>query len=172
MERFEARRITDVIRCSTSLSCIIPRVFQDDTPEDKKAIQAVVNQIIAYPLKDFTGQTKTIEWSKLPNIPGPKSTGEETKWVVPEKFFDQFGEVLETIDPLPGEQSLYGQFRLLLDTASKRPGAQEGDGRDRYRDGREGHPSFLPVEIQRTTSRQRLEPLDQQCAVRASTIAI
>ena len=113
--------ITDVIRCPTSLANTIPRVFQDDTPEDKRAIQAVVNQIVFYPLKDFTGQMQTIEWSKLPDVPGPKSTGEETKWVVPEKFFDQLGEVLDTVDPLPGEQALYGQFRLLLDTAAKDP---------------------------------------------------
>jgi hypothetical protein len=113
--------ITEIIRCSTTLGNAIPRVFQDDTPEDKKAIQPVINQIVAYPLKDFTGKMKTIEWSKVPNIQGPASSGEETKWVVPEKFFDQFGEVLETVDPLPGEEAMYGQFRLLLDSASKDP---------------------------------------------------
>jgi len=113
--------ITAVIRCSTTLANAIPRVFQDDTPEDKKAIQSVLNQIVFYPLKDFTGKMKTIEWSKAPSIPGPKSTGEETKWVVPEKFFDQFGEALDSVDPLPGEEALYGQFRLLLDSAAKDP---------------------------------------------------
>jgi hypothetical protein len=66
------------------LANAIPRVFQNDTPEDKKAIQPVINQIVAYPLKDFTGKVRTIEWSKVPNIPGPASSGEETKWVVPE----------------------------------------------------------------------------------------
>ncbi|MCP3408405.1 DUF1254 domain-containing protein [Bradyrhizobium sp. CCGB01] len=113
--------ITGIVRCSTTLANAIPRVFQDDTAEDKKAIQAVVNQVVAYPLKDFTGKMKTVEWSKLPNIPGPKSDGEETKWVVPEKFFDQFGEVLDIVGPLPGEEAMYGQFRLLLDAASKDP---------------------------------------------------
>jgi hypothetical protein len=111
--------ITDVLRCSTSLANAIPRIFQDDTLEDKKAIQSVINQVVVYPLKDFTGQMKTIEWSNVPDIPGPKSTGEETKWVVPEKFFDEFGEVLDIVDPLPGEEALYAQFRLLLDTAAK-----------------------------------------------------
>jgi len=114
--------ITDIIPCSTSLANAIPRVFQDDTPEDKKAIQPVINQVVAYPLKDFTGQMKTIEWSKAPNIPGPKSTdGGETKWVIPEKFFDEFGEALDIADPLPGEEALYGQFRLILDAAAKDP---------------------------------------------------
>ncbi|MCX5581194.1 DUF1254 domain-containing protein [Kaistia terrae] len=113
--------ITEVLRASTSLANAIPRVFQDDTPEDKKAIQGVINQIVAYPLKDFTGAAKTIAWNAVPDIPGPKSSGEETRWVVPEKFFDQFGEVLDIVAPLPGEEALYQQFRLLLDAASKDP---------------------------------------------------
>src|SRR5262249_44742531 len=94
----------------------------DDTPEDRKAIQPVINQIVAYPLKDFTGEMKTIEWSKAPIIPGPKSDGGgETKWVVPEKFFDELGTALDTVHPLHGEHALYGQFRLLLDAAVKDP---------------------------------------------------
>ena len=113
--------VTEIVRCSTTLANVIPRVFQDDTAEDKKAIQSVINQIVAYPLKDFTGKMKTIEWSKLPHVTGPKSDGEETKWVVPEKFFDEFGQALELVDPLPGEEALYGQFRLLLDSAAKDP---------------------------------------------------
>lgn len=113
--------ITDIIRCPTALANAIPRVLQDDTPEDRKAIQPLINQIVFYPLKAFTGKMKTIEWSSAPNIPGPKSNGEETKWVVPEKFFDQLGEVLDIVDPLPGEEAMYGQFRLLLDSAAKDP---------------------------------------------------
>jgi hypothetical protein len=116
--------ITEVVHSSTSLANAIPRVFQDDTPEDKKAIQRVINQVVAYPLKDFTGEMKTIDWLKQPNIPVLQSSddsGGETKWVIPEKFFDQFGEVLTTVDPLPGEQALYAQFRQLLDAASKDP---------------------------------------------------
>jgi hypothetical protein len=113
--------ITDILRSSTSLGNAIPRVFQDDTPEDKKAIQPLVNQVVAYPLKDFTGKMKTIEWSKVPDIPGPQSTGGETKWVIPEKFFDQLNEALDLAPPLPGERAMYGQFLLLLDAASKDP---------------------------------------------------
>lgn len=114
--------ITEVIRCSTTLANVIPRVFQDDTPEDKAAIQPLINQIVFYPLKDFTGRMKTIEWAKVADIPAPPSDGGgggETKWVVPETFFDQFGEALAIADPLPGEEALYGQFRLLLNAASK-----------------------------------------------------
>jgi|JRYD01.1.fsa_nt_gb hypothetical protein len=113
--------IMEVIRYATPLGNAIPRIFQDDTPEDRKAIQPLVNQVVAYPLTDFNGTMKTIEWAKVPDIPGPQSGGGETKWVVPEKFFDQFAEVLGTVDPQPGEEALYAQFRLLLDQAAKNP---------------------------------------------------
>jgi hypothetical protein len=116
--------IADVVRSSTALANAIPRIFQDDTPEDKKAIQSVINQVVAYPLKDFTGKMKTIEWANVPNIPVPQSNdsdSSETKWVVPEKFFDEFGDALAAADPLPGEQAMYAQFRLMLDAASRDP---------------------------------------------------
>jgi hypothetical protein len=111
--------IAGVVRSPTSLANAIPRIFQDDTAEDRKAIQSAINQVVFYPLKDFTGKMKTIEWSKAPNITGPKSTGEETKWVVPEKFFDELNTVLDTVPPLPGEQAMYAQLRQLLDAANK-----------------------------------------------------
>lgn len=119
--------ITDIVRCPTSLANAIPRIFQDDTPEDKKAIQSAINQVVFYPLKDFTGEMKTIEWAKLESIPAPPSDGGsgETKWVVPEKFFDEFGQVLDTVDPLPGEEAMYQQFRLLLNAAVKDPDLKE-----------------------------------------------
>ena len=115
--------IEAVIRSSTALANGIPRVFMDDTAEDRKAIQAVINQIVFYPLKDFDGKMKSVEWAKAPDIPRPKSEGggAETKWVIPEEFFDQFPEVLDAVPPLPGEESLYGQFRVLLDAARKDP---------------------------------------------------
>jgi hypothetical protein len=112
--------IQAVIRSSTALANAIPRVLMDDTAEDRKAIQPFINQIVAYPLKDFDGKMKTKDWSKAPAIPGPKSEGDgETAWVLPEKFFDQLGTVLDTVQPLPGEEALYAQFRILLDAAAK-----------------------------------------------------
>lgn len=113
--------ISAVIRCSTELANCIPRIFQDDTPEDKKAIQPFINQVVAYPLTQFDGKMKTIEWAKAPSIPGPKSTGEETHWVVPEKFFDQFPEILKAVPPLPGEEALYSNFKALMEAAGKDP---------------------------------------------------
>ncbi|AVA34135.1 hypothetical protein ACUXAV_003344 [Cupriavidus metallidurans] len=115
--------ITAVVRCPTSLANAIPRVFMNDTAEDRKAIQPVLNQIVFYPLKQFDGRMKTIDWARAPEIPGPKSEGGasegETKWVIPEKFFDQFAQVLDTVPPLPGEEALYAQFRSLMDVANR-----------------------------------------------------
>ena len=120
--------ITEVVRSATELANVVPRVLQDDTPEDRKAIQPVVNQIVAYPLSQFDGKMKTIDWATLPVIPspGPKSDG-ETKWVVPEKFFDanQLGVVLAIVPPMPGEEALYAQFRALMAAADKYPAIKQ-----------------------------------------------
>src|SRR5215510_4390996 len=51
--------IDAVIRSSTPLANAIPRVFMDESAEDRKAIQSVINQIVFYPLKDFDGQMKS-----------------------------------------------------------------------------------------------------------------
>ena len=64
---------------------------------------------------------KTMDWSKLPSLPGPQSSGGETQWVIPEKFFDEFGEVLDMVPPQPGEEALYGQFHSVLDAARQYP---------------------------------------------------
>lgn len=115
--------VTAVIRSSTALANAIPRVFMDDTAEDRTAIQQVLNQVVFYPLSKFDGKMKTIDWKNTKPIPTPPSDASagETKWVVPEKFFDQFPEVLATVSPLPGEESLYAQFRQLMDVAKADP---------------------------------------------------
>jgi hypothetical protein len=40
-------------------------VFRDDTPDDLKAVQAVINQIVFYPLSEFDGKRKTKDWSSI-----------------------------------------------------------------------------------------------------------
>jgi len=117
-----------VIRSSTALANVIPRIFMDDTSEDRVAIQPLLNQVVAYPLTDFTGRMKTIDWKATPNIPVPhaqSASAGETKWVVPEEFFEQFPTVLDTVAPLPGEEAMYAQFRQLLDVAAKNPAIRE-----------------------------------------------
>lgn len=122
--------VTDIIRASTELAGVVPRVFMDDTPEDRAAIHSVINQIDIYPVSEFDGKMKTTEWAKLPPLPAPPSTGAgggETKWVVPEKYFDpdQFATVLDAVAPFRGEEALYAQFRSVLDSAAKNPDIQK-----------------------------------------------
>lgn len=114
--------ITGVMHSSTSLANAIPRIFQNDTDEDRAAIQPLINQVVAYPLSEFTGEMKTIDWASAEDIPTPDDgSGAETRWVVPETYFDQFPEVLEMVPPLPGEEAMYAQFRWLMDLAAKDP---------------------------------------------------
>ncbi|MFV8054065.1 DUF1254 domain-containing protein [Mycobacterium sp. 48b] len=107
-----------VLRSSTALAAAIPRVFMDDTPEDRAAIQPVINQINIYPLTEFDGKMKNAEWATLPSIPGPSAEGGgETRWVVPEQFFDQIGTALDAVAPLAGEEALYAQVKAVLEAA-------------------------------------------------------
>jgi hypothetical protein len=111
--------INGVIHSPTNLAVIFPRIFQDDTPEDKAAVQPLLSQVVVYPLSEFDGKMKTKDWSKTPSFPAPASTGGETKWVIPEKFFDQLPTVLKQTPPLPGEEALYATFQSVLDAAAK-----------------------------------------------------
>ena len=47
--------IAKVFRSTTSTGFVVPRVFQDDTPEDKSAVQSVLAGIDMYPLAEFDG---------------------------------------------------------------------------------------------------------------------
>ena len=118
--------ITAVFRSSTDLAAVFPRVFQDDTPKDKEAIQTVLNQVMVYPLTKFTGQMKTKDWKKTPAFPAPTGAGKgETKWVNPETFFDELPVALQVVPPLPGEESLYRMIQSVLDEAAKNPEIKE-----------------------------------------------
>ena len=118
--------INGVVRSSTNLVSTIPRVFMDDTAEDRQAIQPVLSQIDAYPLSQFDGKMKTKDWSKLPHFPAPKSTGPgETKWVNPETYFDELPAVMKQVPPLPGEESLYRWISSVLEAAEKDPAVMQ-----------------------------------------------
>ena len=65
--------ITKVFRASTNTGLVAPRIFQDDTPEDKRAVQAPLRQVVMYPLAEFDGTMKSIDWTKIP--PGPAAGG-------------------------------------------------------------------------------------------------
>ncbi|MEV6272938.1 DUF1254 domain-containing protein [Kribbella sp. NPDC051936] len=112
--------IVQVHRSPTTLANAIPRVFMDDTDDDRAAIQPLINQVVVYPLTRYSGEMKTKNWSDVPSFPAEaNSSGKETKWVKPETFFDQLPDVLDTAPPLPGEETLYGQLRALLEAGRR-----------------------------------------------------
>jgi hypothetical protein len=119
------RGIAKVFRASTNTGIVAPRIFQDDTPEDKRAVQAPLRQVVMYPLSEFDGTMKSIDWTKLPQDPAPNESMEEVKWVVPEKFVDQLGAVLADAPPLPGEEARYAQVRAVLEVAKADPRRKE-----------------------------------------------
>jgi hypothetical protein len=110
--------ITATFRCSTRHGIILPRVFQSDEPEDKKAVQDLITKIEIYPLSKFDGTVKVTDWSKSPSFPGAKGDA-EVKWVEPEKFVDVLPAILDEVPPLPGEEAMYAQFRAVLDAGKK-----------------------------------------------------
>jgi hypothetical protein len=127
--------ITKVFRSATNTGLVAPRVAQYDTPEDKRAIQSVLPGITMYPLSEFDGKVKTIDWANLPKAPPPPPSEEETQWVLPEKFVDELGTVLADALPLPGEEARYAQVQAVLTAAKDDPklkqamtdGAKEAD---------------------------------------------
>lgn len=118
--------ITAVVQCSTELAASAPRVFLNDTAEDRDAIQPVLNQILFYPLRDFDGTVKTTDWRMLPTFPAAPGAGKaETVWVPPEEYFARLPEVMDLVPPLPGEEALYAWIRSVLDAAANDPGVME-----------------------------------------------
>jgi hypothetical protein len=115
--------VAEVVRSPTELANAIPRIFLNDTPEDRAAIRPVVNQVVVYPLAEFDGQMKAVDYAALPHFPAPSSSsdGGETKWVVPEKFFDVLPQVLDDVPPLPGEEAIYANLRQLMNAAHADP---------------------------------------------------
>jgi hypothetical protein len=113
--------ITRVFRASSKTGLVAPRVFQDDTPQDKRAIQEALTGIAMYPLAEYDGRMKAMEWSKLPKVAGAPPGEEETRWVLPEKFFDELPAVLADAPPLPGEEARYAQVLAVLAAAKDNP---------------------------------------------------
>jgi hypothetical protein len=113
--------ITRVFRASTNTGYVIPRVFQDDSPEDNKLVQGVTQQVMMYPLSEFDGKMKSRDWSKLPKAASASTGDEEVKWVVPEKFFDILPLALIDAPALPGEEARYAEVQAVLAAAQKDP---------------------------------------------------
>jgi hypothetical protein len=110
--------ITQVFRSSTDSGIVGPRVFMDDTPEDRQAIQPVLRQIMMYPVSEYDGTMKSIDWSKIPHLSNQATGEEEVKWVRPETFLDELPAVLADAPPLPGEEARYAQVLAVLEAAN------------------------------------------------------
>jgi hypothetical protein len=115
--------ITDLVRSPTDLMFAIPRIQMDDTAEDRKAIQPLINQVVMYPLSQFDGKMKTMDWSKIPSVPVPPGPPNKwvSQWVTPETYIDDLTAVMKEVPPLPGEEALYGQIAAVLGAAAKEP---------------------------------------------------
>jgi len=127
--------ITRVFRSPTSTALIAPRIFQDDTAEDKRAIQSVLTNVMVYPLADFDGTMKRIDWTTLKKTPAPPQGDEETRWVFPDKIVDELPLVFADAPPMPGEEARYAQVLAVIEAAKADPkikqafidGASEAD---------------------------------------------
>jgi hypothetical protein len=114
-----------VIRSSTDLVFVVPRVFKDATPEDTAAVQKVIDKVVMYPLSKFDGMMKTKDYKKSPNFPvpppPPNAPKGEGKWVNPATFYEELPVVMKEVPPLPGEEALYRWIASVWDAAEKNP---------------------------------------------------
>lgn len=109
--------INATFRSPTNLGCIIPRIFQEDDPADKAAVQPLIRQIMAYPLSEFDGSMKQKDWSDIPILPWKTLSNEEWRWVNPASFFESLPKALDLCPPLRGEEALYALVRSVLAAA-------------------------------------------------------
>jgi len=52
----------------------------DDTTEDGRAIQSLLQQILMYPLAEYDGTTKSIDWTTITKLPNPATGEQELTW--------------------------------------------------------------------------------------------
>ncbi|NUU37825.1 DUF1254 domain-containing protein [Pseudomonas sp. C2B4] len=117
--------ITQIIRTKSNAAFVGPRVFQDDSPEDRQAVQEVIQGINVYPLAEYDGTMKLRDWRKLPIFPKRDDGKDETRWVRPETFFDQLPLVLDLAPAQAGEEARYSQVLAVIAAAQKDPALKQ-----------------------------------------------
>jgi hypothetical protein len=131
--------IAGVLRSSTDGAFSLVRVFMADTPEDRAAIQPLINQILSYPLSQFDGKTKTKDWSKIPVVKKAmqpaKYSSTQPPWVDPATFFDQLPQIMKEVPPLPGEEKNIRVDQQRARLCRQRPGRDEDVAGDGFRGG-------------------------------------
>jgi len=114
--------IAGVVRSPTKQAFAVPRIFMEDTAADKAAVQPVINQVNIYPLSEFDGKMKIMDWSKLPQLPSPMKPGRtEFQQVNPETFFGELPAIMKAVPPQPGEEALYNWIASVLAAAANDP---------------------------------------------------
>jgi len=119
------KSIARVFRSPTNIAFLFPRVFVDDTPEDKKAVQEKLQWVNAYPVSQYDRMPKKRDWSSLAKIQGGATGPGEVRWVNPETFPEDLARVITAVPPMPGEETLHALFRTLADTAAVNPKVKE-----------------------------------------------
>lgn len=119
--------VVEVLRSPSNLAWVVPRVFMDDTAADRQAVQPLLNQMNAYPLSQFDGKAKPVDWRAMPKFPAPKAQGKgEIRWVKDETFWADLAAVLAENQPRAGEEALADSFKRVLAQAKADPAAQRG----------------------------------------------
>jgi hypothetical protein len=115
--------INAIFTSKTNTGFLCPRVFMDDTADDRKAIQPLISEMDAYPLSEFNGTMKRRDWTKVPDFPAPPSRpgGGEAPKVHPESFFDDLQVLFKDAPPLPGEEAKYAEALSLVAAAQTDP---------------------------------------------------
>lgn len=109
-----------IFRYDTPMAIVIPRVFMDDTADDRKAILPTLSRIDVYPLDEYDGSVKETDWTALPHYGEAPTAGAETpeaQWVDPTRFPADLSLVLDEVPPRSGEEAVYAMFRQLADAA-------------------------------------------------------
>ena len=118
------KEVVKVFYSDTKIVFGIPRIFMNDTPEDKREVQKYTNQIDFYPLSEFDGKVKTRSWADLPSIAIPEGQSgrqDEVKWVDPNNFVNDLTAVLEDVPALSGEEAFYGSMKEVLEAVKNNP---------------------------------------------------
>ncbi|WP_295446999.1 DUF1254 domain-containing protein [uncultured Thiodictyon sp.] len=114
--------ITGVVRSTTRRAFLLPRIFMDDTADDRQAIQPVLGAIDCYPVSQFDGTVKHRDWHQLPHYPVQVKPGtDERPFVNPDTYFDELPAVLSELPPQPGEEALYAWIGSVLRSAAANP---------------------------------------------------
>ncbi len=113
--------ITKLFRCTTNTAFVGPRVFQDDTPEDKRAIQAVLQQVMMYPLAEYDGKMKTDRVDRRCRDSRRRRPAKGDTVGLSGEVRRRAAVVLADAPPLPGEEARYAQVLAVLEAVKSDP---------------------------------------------------